>query len=232
MSMGRGACVVGLAAHGEAHAADAHDVRHHADGQAALLQHRALLYVQFHKGGRAAGAAQRAVQCLGPRADAAHAFGQGFALRVAGGQHGGVQLARQRAAAYAGDAVVAGFFGQEVDHLERVLQGNAVFVQAVRDLDAGQHADDAVEAPAHHHGVAVRSGGDGGALHRAWGSRQAAHQVAAFIQMDLHARSLELPAQPGAGLVEFRGEGAARPRHVGQGEGGQGSPRGATGARR
>ncbi|KEH12681.1 hypothetical protein GY15_18765 [Delftia sp. 670] len=222
---GRGACVVGLAVHGEAHAAYAHDVRHHANGQAALLQHRALLYVQLHEGGRAAGAAQRAVQRLGPRADAPHAFGQGFALRVAGGQHGGVQLARQRAAAYAGDAVVAGLLGQEVDHLERVLQGDAVFMQAVRHLDAGQHADDAVEAPAHHHSVAVRAGGDGGAFCAArsgLGSRQAADQIAAFIQMHLHARGRELGAQPGAGLVELGREGAAGPGPVGQGEGGQG----------
>ena len=46
---------------------------------------------------------------------------QRLAVGVAGGQHVGAELAAQGAAADAGDAVVAGFFRQKIDDLERVL---------------------------------------------------------------------------------------------------------------
>ena len=91
---------------------------------------------------------------------------------------------------------------------------------SVRDLDARQHADDAVVAAAAQHGVAVRAGDDGLARGVAAGAR--ADQVAAGIQPRGKAGGLELLAQPGARLIEQRREGAPRPGLAGQGVAGQG----------
>ncbi|KAI1693725.1 hypothetical protein Ddc_22561 [Ditylenchus destructor] len=158
---GGGAGVVGLAFDHDLHAADTDDVGDHADGQLAAFQHGALFDVQFDECGGAVGAAQGGVERGRVAADAGDALGQRFAVGVAGGQHVGAELAAERAAADARNSVVAGLFGQEVDDLEVVLQFDALFLQGVGDFDAGQHADDAVEAAAAGHGVAMRAGGDG-----------------------------------------------------------------------
>ncbi len=42
-----------------------------------------------------------------------------------------------------------------------MLQRDALFLQGMGNFDAGQHAYDAVKAPAAHYGVAVRAGNDG-----------------------------------------------------------------------
>ena len=92
------------------------------------------------------------------------------------------------------------------------VERDAVLVQRVRDLDARQHADDAVVAAAAQHGVAVRAGDDGLARGVAAGAR--ADQVAAGIQPRGKAGGLELLAQPGARLIEQRR--APRPGLAGQ----------------
>lgn len=158
---------------------------------------------------------RRRGQRVGVAADAGDALRQRLAVGVARGQHVGAELAAQGAAADARDAVVAGFFRQEVDDLERVLQLDAVFPHGVGDLDAGQHADDAVEAAAAHDGVAVRAGGDGLAVRVAAGA--GADEVAAGVQTGGQTRGLEFTAQPVACLEEQRRKGAPGPGLVGQG---------------
>jgi len=101
-----------------------------------------------------------------------------------------------------------------------VFQLDAVFAQRVGNLDAGEHADDAVEPAAGHDGVAVRAGRDG--LERRIASGQRADQVAAGVQAGGEASGFEFTAQPGARFVKQRRERAARPGHIGQGESGQG----------
>ncbi|MCY1533577.1 hypothetical protein D9M68_689140 [compost metagenome] len=216
---GRCAGVVGLPFHSDLHAADADDIGHHADRQLAAFQHGALFDMQFDEGGGLAGAAQRRIQRRRVAADAGNALGQGFALRVARRQHGGVQLAAERAAADARRTIVAGLFGQKVDHLEWMFKLNAVFAQAVSDFNTGQHADDAVKAAAAHDRIAMRAGADGLAGRVPPGQR--ADQVAAGVQARGEARGLELLAQPGTGLGELGRKGAACPGNIRQGKAGQ-----------
>ena len=111
--------------------------------------------MQFDHGGRAAGRAQRSVQRSRVAADTGDALRQGFTLLVFFLQHGGRQYASHGATAHTGNAVVAGFFRQEVDHLEGVVEHDVLLFQRVGDLDACQHAYDAVVTSAAHHGVAM-----------------------------------------------------------------------------
>ncbi|CAB3707152.1 hypothetical protein LMG26852_05521 [Achromobacter aegrifaciens] len=176
--------------------------------------------MQFDERRGAVRAAQRRAQRRGVAADAGDAGGERLAFGIAGRQHVGRQLATERAAADAGNAIVAGLLGQEVDDLEGMFQLHALLAQGVGHFDAGQHADDAVETAPCHHGVAMRAGGDG--LARGIAPGQRAYQVAAGIQAGRQARGLEFAAQPGARFVEQRRERAARPGDVGQGETGKG----------
>ncbi|KAG0734081.1 hypothetical protein G6F23_012726 [Rhizopus arrhizus] len=208
---GGGAGMIGLAFHHDQHAADAYDVGDHADRQAAAFQDGALFDMQFDKRRGVARAAQGGMKRRRVAADAGNALGQRLAVGVAGGQHVGRQLARERAAAHARDAVVAGFFGQEVDDFERMRQFDAVFLHRVRDFDAGQDADDAVETAAGHDGVAMRAGGNRLAGRVAPGA--GADQVAARVQAGGQAGGFEFAVQPGASLVEQGRKGAALGRH-------------------
>lgn len=197
----------------------AHDVGHGAYGQAFAFQHGALLYVQLHKARETVLAAVGFGQCFGARAQALQGLTQGVALAVAGGQHVGAELAGHGTAAHAGNAVVAGFLAEKVYDFERVLQRDVGVVQCVSDFEPSQHAQDAVKASAGIHGVGMRARGQG--LELVAPARAAANQVAGGIQAYLQAGGFKGSAQPGASGGVLGAEGAARPGHIGPGEGGQ-----------
>ena len=96
---------------------------------------------------------------------------------------------------------------------------HAAFMQRLRHLEPREHAEDAVEAAAADHGIAMRAGDE----RRKPGFRAfaPAGQVAGRIGMHCEPCLLELLAQPLPGLVEFGREGAAGPRDIGKGEGGK-----------
>jgi hypothetical protein len=101
-----------------------------------------------------------------------------------------------------------------------MAQHHARFAQRLRHLEPREHAQDAVEAPATHHGVAVRAGGE--RRQAGFAAFAAAGQVAGGVEVHGEAGLLELAAQPIAGPLEFGREGAACPGNVGAGEGGKG----------
>ncbi|MNS67112.1 hypothetical protein D3C72_1003540 [compost metagenome] len=102
--------------------------------------------------------AQRPVQFFRLSANTRHRLRQRFALRVPGSQHTAVQFTAHRPAAHAGNTVIAGFFGQKVDNLKRMLQNYPLLMQTMGDFNPRQHADNPVIAAAAHHGIAMRTG--------------------------------------------------------------------------
>src|SRR5690606_36267595 len=106
----------------------------------------------------------------------------------------------KRPAADAGEAEVARLLGEEIDDLERVVEDDALLPQRLGDLEPGEHAERAVEAPARRHRVGMRTENDRPA--RRLAARQMPDEIAAGIARDREPRGRELLLQPGPALEE------------------------------
>src|SRR5690554_571598 len=81
-------------------------------------------------------------------------------------------------------------------------------MQCMSDFDAGQNADDSIEAPAVYHGIAVRAGYE---RWRRATARATPHQIAGGVEAHLQTRIRHASRQPFARLRVQRREGTAGP---------------------
>src|SRR5690606_8273558 len=98
------------------------------------------------------------LQPVGVGTCAAHALRQGFSVWARRCKHFGTQQTTHAAAAHTRNAIVTRLFRQKINDFERMPKLHSRFVQSLRNLDTGQYADDAVEAPAIDHRITMGSG--------------------------------------------------------------------------
>src|SRR5699024_7826185 len=71
------------------------------------------------------------------------------------------KIADEGAAAHAGNTVITWFFREEIHNRESVPQRDSCFVECLRDLQASQHACNAIKAASTGNRVRVRAEHDG-----------------------------------------------------------------------
>ena len=199
------------------HADDAAPVAHaavdrgdHAQRQAHLEQHRALLDVHFDEAQVARGIAPQRGDVVDAQAGVLHGFAHRDALGVALVQPFLPEVADQRARAQEGGGVALAFLLGEADHFQVIRQAAALAMQFPHARHGHEDAQPAVVLAAVAHRVVVAAGHQRGGVGPL--GAVAADHVADGVDLDFVEAAVAHP------VADALGAGAVRVRQVGDGE--------------
>jgi hypothetical protein len=212
----RGAGVIGLAVKDHAAAANPHDGIDHGDGDAGLFQARALLDVQLDVGVHGSLGCARLGGAGGIEAGARHGVDQLVAVHRRHGRNGGGVEATAEGPRAEETAVASLLVTPRRDH-QRPSWRRARLADRVEALEAGQHAERAVQRAALRHRVDVRASDDERRRRIEGGGPETTEDVTGRVDPPLEPGRANLPEQPCARLLVRRtparaGDPAARQR--------------------